>query len=113
MGSREKARQFLQESEAHQHYSSIVEYALTYFIAKAEMQGNTRFAEDLRKAKAEYHEDFQNAVDVTELVYADIFTDEELDDLIILHMNPALKKARALTADIVKAILQKYMEVSA
>ncbi len=113
MGSREKARQFLQESEAHQHYSSIVEYALTYFIAKAEMEGNARFAADLRKAQAEYHQDFQNAVDVTELVYADMFTDEELDDLIILHMNPALKKARALTADIVNAILQKYMEVSA
>lgn len=113
MGSRQKARQFLEESESHQHYSSIVEYALTYFIAKAEKQGNARFAADLRKAKDDYHEEFKQAVDLTELVYAEIFTDEELDDLILLHMNPALKKARALTADIVNEVLKKYMEASA
>ncbi len=112
MGSREKVREFLRESESHEHYSSIVEYALKYFIAKAEKEGNTRFAADLKKARDEYHEEFKQAIDVTELVYAEIFTDEELDDLIILHMNPALKKARAMTADIVNAILQKYMEVS-
>ena len=113
MGSRAKARQFLEGSESHEHYSSIVEFALTYFIARAEKEGNTRFAADLRKAKEEYHEEFKQAIDVTELVYAEIFTDEELDDLIFLHSNPALKKARAMTADIVNQILQKYMEVSA
>ncbi|MBS1105169.1 MAG: hypothetical protein H6Q91_671, partial [Deltaproteobacteria bacterium] len=39
MASREIARRFLEESEAHKHYSSIVECTLTYFIHKAEMEG--------------------------------------------------------------------------
>ena len=113
MASREKARRFLEESESHQHYSSIVEYALAYFTAKAEKEGNARFAADLRKARGEYHEEFQQAIEITEQVYAEIFSDEELDDLIVLHSNPALKKARALTADIMNQILEKYLAASA
>jgi hypothetical protein len=108
MASRAKAREFLQASESHTHYSSIVEYALTYFIAKAEKEGNVRFAADLKKAKEEYHEEFAWALELTEEVHAELFTDEELDNLIILHSNPALKKARALTADIFNKILEKY-----
>jgi hypothetical protein len=42
-----------------------------------------------------------------------LFTDEELDDLIVLNSNPALKKARALTSDIFNAILEKFLMVSA
>ncbi|MFQ5665430.1 MAG: hypothetical protein ACE5I7_03275 [Candidatus Binatia bacterium] len=113
MASREKARQFLKESASHEHYSSIVEYTLTYFIAKADKEGDTRFATDLRRAKGEYQKEFQQAIDITEQVYADIFTDEELDDLIVLHSNPALKKARALTADIMSRILATYLTTSA
>jgi hypothetical protein len=113
MASREKARQFLDESDAYKHYSSIVECALTYFIAKAEKQGNTRFADDLRQAKQGYHEEFRKGVEITEDVYAETFTDEELDDLIILHANPALRKARALTADIFNTIIAHYSLVSA
>jgi len=112
MASREKARRFLEESESHQHYSSIVEYALTYFIAKAEKEGNTRFAADLKKARDEYHDEFQWAFEITERVYAETFTDEELDDLTVLHSNPALKKARALTADIMNKILGLYLAAS-
>ena len=112
MASREKVRQFLDVSESHKHYSSIVEYALTYFIAKAEKEGNPRFADDLKRAKEDYHEHFQWAFELTEQVHADIFTDEELDNLIVLHSNPALKKARALTADIMNKILEKYLVAS-
>ncbi len=113
MASLEKTRRFLEESESHKHYSSIVEYALTYFIAKAQKGGNPRFAADLRKAKEEYHEEFKWALELTEQVWAELFTDEELDDLIILHSNPALKKARALTADIFSKLLDKYLLMSA
>jgi preprotein translocase subunit SecA len=113
MASREKARRFLEESEAHKHYSSIVECTLTYFIAKAEKEGNARFADDLRKAKQGYHDEFQQGVELTEQVYADTFTDEELDDMIVLHSNPALRKARALTSEIFNTILKQYLMVSA
>jgi hypothetical protein len=113
MSSREKARRFLEESESHRHYSILVEYVLTYFIAKAEQDGNSRFAADLRKAKEEYHEAFQGAFELTEEVHAELFTDEEMDDLIFLHSSPALKKLRALTADIVNRILDKYLSASA
>lgn len=113
MASREKTRQFLDESEAHKHYSNIVACTLTYFIHKAEMQGNARFANDLRAARLGYHEEFKMGIELTEQVYADLFTDEEMEDLIVLNSNPALKKARALTADIFNAILEQYLMVSA
>ena len=112
MASREKAIRFLQESDSHAHYSSIVEYALTYFITRARKEGNERFAADLEKAKEDYHEHFRWALDLTEQVYAERFTDEELDNLIVLQSNPALKKARALTADIFNDVLDKYQRMA-
>ncbi len=112
MASREKARLFLEVSETHQHYSSTIDYALTFFIAKAEKEGNPRFAADLRKAKGEYHTDFAKAIEITEQVYAEVFSDEELDDLIILHSNPATKKLRTLGADIMNRVLEKYLDVA-
>ena len=113
MSSAEKARRFIEESESHKHYSSIVNYTLTYFIAKAKRDGNARFAADLEKAREEYHEQFQMALQLVEDVHARLFTDEELDDLIVLHSNPALRKARALTADIFNEMLEKYLAMSA
>lgn len=113
MASTEKVRQFLQDSEAHAHYASIVEFALAYFIHKANRDENTRFAADLERARSEYHDEFAHAIAITEHVYADLFTDEELDDLIILHANPALKKARAMTADLLRTILEQFESASA
>jgi hypothetical protein len=112
MGSREKVRQFLEESEAHRHYEGIVEYALTYLVAKAEKEGKSQFAADLVQMKGEYREDFANAVAMTEEVYSDIFSDEELDNLIVLHSNPAIKKLRALNSEIMGKILRRYSQLS-
>lgn len=112
MASKEKTRQFIEASDSHKHYSEIIDYTLTYFIHKAEREGNTRFAEDLKKAKEEYEEEFIKGIEVTEAVYSEIFSDEELDNLIILHSNPALKKARDLTGEIMNQILEKYLQVS-
>ena len=113
MASKEKVRQFLKDSDSHAHYSSIVECALTYFIHKAKSEGNLRFAADLERAKSEYHNEFAQAVAITEHAYADMFTDEELDNLILLHANPALKKARATTVDLFHSILQQFESASA
>jgi hypothetical protein len=112
MASKEMARRFIDEADVYNQYSSIIEDALTVFIAKAEKEGNTRFAEDLRNARATYHPDFQKAIEITEQVYAEAFTDEELNDLIVLHNNPALKKARAHGADLINTILEKVLAVS-
>jgi hypothetical protein len=112
MGSKEKVRQFLEESEAHRHYEGIVDYALTYLIAKAEKEGRGQFAVDLLQMKGEYKEDFANAVAMTEDVFCDVFDDEELDNLIVLHSNPAIKKMRRLNSEIMGRILRKYSEVS-
>jgi hypothetical protein len=112
MASREKARKFLEASDSHKHYSEIVEYTLTFFITKAEGEGKTRFADDLRKAKEEYEEDFNRAIEATEAVYCEMFTDEDLDNLIVLHSNPSLKKARDLAGNIMNKILEKYSEAS-
>ena len=112
MASRERTKRFLEVSDSHKHYSEIVEYTLTYFITKAEREGATRFAEDLRREKEEYKEDFNKAFEVTEAVHCEMFTDEELDDLTVLHSNPSLKKARDAAGDIMSKILEKYSQVS-
>jgi len=113
MLSPEKARRFIEESESHKHYSSIVNYTLTYFIARAKRDGNERFAADLEKAREDYHEQFQSALQLAEDVHAQLLTDEELDDLIVFHSNPALKKARALTTGIFNEMLEKHLSMSA
>jgi hypothetical protein len=110
MASREKARKFLEASDSHRHYSEIIDLALMYFITKASKEGNTRFAEDLKKAKEDYGKDFNQAIEITESVYCEMFTDDELDNLIILHSNPAMSKARDTASSIVGKILDRYSE---
>ena len=107
MGSKKKAKQLLEASEAHTHYSSIVELALTYFIAKAEHEGNP-LADDLKKLKQEYKEEFARAIELTEEVYCELFTDEEMDELILVHTNAALQKLRGLTPEIFNRVLEKF-----
>ncbi|MBP1684382.1 MAG: hypothetical protein H6Q33_525 [Deltaproteobacteria bacterium] len=111
MASKEMVRRFLNESETNKHYSQTIEYALTYFIAKAEKEGDTRFAADLRKAKDTYHDEFRQAIEITEEVYADTFTDEELNELIVLHNNAAIRKLRTLGAEIINRVLEKLLAV--
>jgi hypothetical protein len=110
MASREKARKFLEASESHKHYTEIIDLALTYFITKATKEGKTQFAQDLKQAKEEYGKDFNQAIEITESVYCDMFSDDELDNLIILHSNPAMSKARDTAAAIVGQILDRYSE---
>ncbi|MFN8626211.1 MAG: hypothetical protein U0587_09570 [Candidatus Binatia bacterium] len=112
MASKEMARRFIGEADVYNEYSNIIDYTLTVFIAKAEKEGNARFAADLRNLKATYHPDFQKAIEITEQVYADAFTDDELNDLILLHNNSALKKARAHAAKLLNTILERVMAVS-
>lgn len=107
MGSKEKAKRLLEVSDAHKHYSSIIDYALAYFIAKADKEGKP-VAEDLKRMKAEYDEHFAAAIGVTEEVYSEIFSDEELDELIVLHTNPAIDKLRGLGSEIFNRVLEKY-----
>ncbi len=112
MGSRRKAKQFLEASDTHKHYSEIVDYVLAYLITRAEQEGRNQFAADLKKEKSEYQTDFAKAIEITEEVYCDIFSDEELNDLIVLHSNPAIEKLRGLTPEIMNKILEKYSRAS-
>ena len=112
MASAEKVREFLKEADSHKHYSEIIDLSLTYFITKAEKDGKTEFAAELRKGKEEYIKDFNQAIEITESVLGEMFTDDELDNLIILNSNPALAKARSTATEIVGKILEKYTESS-
>jgi hypothetical protein len=112
MATKEMARRFIDEADVYNQYSSLIENILTVLIAKAEKEGNARFADDLRNTRATYHPDFQKAIEITEQVYADAFTDEELSDLIILNNNPALKKALAQVAYLVNKIQEKVFAAS-
>ncbi len=107
MGSKEKSKEFLKVSRTHEHYSTIIEEALKYFIAKADEE-NKEIAEYLRKMQSDYKVQFKEAIDITEQVYADIFSDDELDELIVMHQNPTLLKLRGLTADISDKTIENY-----
>ena len=41
MASKEKVQAFLKESDSHKHYSQIIDLSLTYFITRAEKDGET------------------------------------------------------------------------
>jgi len=107
MGSKEKSREFLEVSRTHEHYSTIIEEALKYFVSKAEEE-NKEIAEYLRKMQSDYKTQFKEAIEITEQVYADIFSDDELDELIVMHRNPTLLKLRGLTADISDKTIENY-----
>lgn len=108
MGTREKAKRFLQTSETLQMYSEIVDYALMYFIARAEKEKNRGFADELKRAKETYREDFRSALEITEEVYCEIFSDEELKELIVIHSTPAMEKLRGLAPKIMGKFFEKY-----
>jgi len=108
MGTKEKARRFLDVSETHALYSNIIDYVLTYFTARAEKEGNQPFLDDLKRAKQGYTEDFEKAIEITEEVYCEMFSDEELNDMIVMHTTPAIKRLRGLTPEIMSKVLEKY-----
>lgn len=109
MASKEMVQRFIREADVYTQYSTIVDYILSVLIARAEKEGNAQFAADLRTTKDTYHPDFQKAMEITEQVYAEAFTDEELNELIVLNNNPTLKKARDMGADLVNKILEKLL----
>lgn len=108
MGSPAKARAFMEASEAGRLYAGVVDYALRYFIARAEKEGNASFAADLRQASESYAEDFEKALRITEEVYCEIFSDDELDELIVMHSTTPIRKLRGLMPDIMGRVLEKY-----
>jgi hypothetical protein len=112
MASPQKIKEFMKESDSHKHYSQIIDLSLTYFITKAEKDGKTEFAAELKKGKENYIKDFNKAIEVTESVLGEMFTDDELDNLIILYSNPALSKARDIASEIVGKILEKYTQAN-
>jgi len=107
MGSQEKAEKLLEVSNTLEHYSDLIDHALSYFIARAE-KDNSPFADYLKTVKDGYHDEFSNAVEITGEVYSEMFSDEELDELIVLTSNPAMEKLRGLTSKIVDRVFEKY-----
>ncbi|MFO8009314.1 MAG: hypothetical protein R6U89_00725 [Dehalococcoidia bacterium] len=107
MASKEKARALLEASNNIEHYSEMIDHALKYFIAKLEKEGNP-CVDELRKLRDTYPADFANAVEITGEVYGEMFTDDELDELIVLNTNPAMEKLRGLTSEIMKRVFEKY-----
>ena len=108
MGSMEKAKQFVETSETLKLYSEIIDNMLLYFITRAEKEGNQAFAGELKKVKESYMVDFTDALEVTEKVCCEIFSDEELQELTVMHSTPALEKLRGLTPKIMDRFFENY-----
>lgn len=108
MGSMEKAKAFLETSDTLRLYSEIIDSMMLYFIHRTEKEGNQPLADELKKLKNSYMDDFTDALEITEKVYCDIFTDDELQELIVMHSTPALEKLRGLTPKIMDRFFEKY-----
>ncbi len=107
MTSKQKALQFLDVTGIKEQYSSLIELALTYFIAKAETEGDP-LAADLKKLKDGYKDEFEGAQTVAAEVIGEVFSDEDLDELIVLHSTPALNRLRGLAPEIMGRILEGF-----
>lgn len=107
MGNQEKARELLEVSDTLKHYSSLISYALTYFIAKSQAE-NGQLADELSKIKEGYQKEFDDATQITAEVVSEVFNDEELDELIVISSNPSLEKFRGITPEIMKRVLEKF-----
>jgi len=111
MASKQKANQFLEVSRIKEHYSSLIDNSLTFFIAKAESEGSP-LADDLKQLKDGYVQDFESVQDLAAEVISEVFSDDELDELIVLHSNPSLDKLRGLTPEIMSRILERFSKQS-
>jgi len=110
MGSMEKAKEFLETSDTLRLYSEIIDNMMLYFIHRTEKEGNQALAGEIQKLKDSYMNDFADALEITEQVYCDIFTDEELQEMIVMHSTPALEKLRGLTPKIMDRFFEKYSQ---
>ena len=108
MTSKQKARQFLEITGLREQYSSLIELVLTYFIAKAEKEGSP-FAGDLKKLKDGYKKEFEDVQEIAAEAIGEVLSDDELDELIVLHSTPALNKLRGLAPEIMGRILKGYL----
>jgi hypothetical protein len=107
MTSKQKAMQFLEVTGIREQYSSVIDLTLTYFIAKAEKEGSP-LANDLIKVKEGYREEFEGVLPIAAEVISEVFSDDELDELIVLHSTPALNKLRGLAPKIMGRILESF-----
>ena len=107
MTSKQKAVQFLDVTGIKEQYSSLIEHVLIYFIAKAENEGSP-FAEDLKRLKSGYRHEFEAVQEIAAEAIAEVFNDDDLDELIVLHSTPALNKLRGLTPEIMSRILKGF-----
>ncbi len=106
MGSKEMAKKFLEASEVSNHYASIIDFTFTYFVKKAE-QIDPQAAEALKKIKDGYPEEFASSIGLAEEAYSEMFTDEELEELTVMHGNPVLMKLRGSTKELMNKIAEK------
>ena len=105
MTSKEKALRFLDVTGIKEQYTSIIGNALTYFIAKAESEGDP-LADGLKKLKDGYKQELENVEEVACEVISGVFSDDELDELIVLHSTPAINRLQGLTPEIMSRILE-------
>jgi hypothetical protein len=107
MTSKEKVQRFLDVTGIKGMYSSVIEYSLTYFIAKAESEGDP-LADGLKKIKGGFRQELEDVgvEDVAAEVIAGVFSDDELDELIVLHSTPALNRLHGLAPEIMGRILE-------
>ncbi len=106
MGSKEMAKKFLETSGVSGHYASIIDFTFTYFVKKAEQSGS-QAAEELKKIKDEYPQEFAKGIGLAEEAYSEMFTDEELQELTVMHGNPVLMKLRGSTEELMQKIAEK------
>jgi len=109
MTSKQKAIQFLNVTGINEQYSTLIELVLTYFIAKAENEGSS-FADDLKGLKAGYRQEFEEVQGIAAEAIAEVFSDDDLDELIVLHSTPALNKLRGLAPGIMDRILEGFSD---
>ncbi len=106
MANKEKAQEFIKASEVNKHYASIIEFSFSYFMKKAE-QADSKLADELKKVQEDYKSEFEKGIDLAIEAYGELFTDEELDELIVIHSNPVLKKLRSSTEQLMSKISEK------
>ncbi|MCK4781319.1 DUF2059 domain-containing protein [Candidatus Parcubacteria bacterium] len=94
----EKVKKFLEVSESRKQYVLIVEHMITQIRTEI---GNEEVLDKFSEV--------MNAVgvkimDAIEKIYADLFSDEEIDELILLHSSPMAIRSRELQPKILEKI---------
>lgn len=107
MANRSKVRQFFEVAETEKQFSSLTEQLISFYKNRLEADGEDDAQKIVQVQQFVYEEVKKLVFPLMEDIYADVFTDSELDELISIYSSSTFQRLR----EVVPGMQQKMFSV--